>query len=96
MENRGRGEFLINLLYCTLTILAEITCPSLEQPTNGLIVYSILSNNNVYELGTQAEYTCDAGFALVGIANRTCSAFDQMDTVGDWTLTAPTCQRKNI
>ena len=63
---------------------------------NGLIVYSTLPENNVYEIGTLAEYNCNGGFALVGIANRTCSAFDQEDTVGDWTLTAPTCQCKTI
>ena len=62
---------------------------------NGLITYSTISNNNVYELGTLAEHSCNAGFALVGVANRTCSAFDQ-SIVGNWTLTAPTCQRKTI
>ena len=63
---------------------------------NGLVTYTTFSENNVHEIGTQAQYTCDAGFALVGIANRTCSAFDQEDTVGDWTSTAPTCQSKTI
>ena len=63
---------------------------------NGLITYSTISNNSVYELGTLAEHSCNAGFALVGVASRNCSAFDQMDTVGDWTLTAPTCQCKTI
>ena len=63
---------------------------------NGLITYSTIPNNNVYEIGTLAEHSCNAGFALVGVASRTCSAFDQEDTVGDWTQTAPSCQRKTI
>ena len=63
---------------------------------NGQVTYSSLPNNTMYEIGTLAEHTCSAGFTLIGIANRTCLAFDQADAVGDWTQTAPSCQRKTI
>ena len=63
---------------------------------NGLIEYSTQPMNDTYVIGTLAKYTCSIGYALVGDGNRTCSAFDQEDIVGDWTLTAPSCQCKKL
>ena len=61
---------------------------------NGQIEYSSEPNNATYMIGTLAKYMCSIGYALIGEGSRTCSAFDQEDTVGDWTLTAPSCQCK--
>ena len=50
----------------------------LTNPENGAV-----TNNTV--VGTQANYTCDAGYCLYGNQYRTC----QSD--GNWTGTDPSC-----
>ena len=41
-------------------------------------------------------HICDAGFALVGDANRTCVDDNQADIVGVWSESAPTCDGKYL
>ena len=49
-----------------------------------------------FEIGTVATHMCDAGFALVGNMNRTCVVDNQEDVIGEWSESAPTCERKNF
>ena len=49
-----------------------------------------------FEIGTTAMHMCDAGFALVGVANRTCVDDNQEDIVGVWSEIAPTCDGKSL
>ena len=41
-----------------------------------------------------AMYTCDVGFTLTGDNTRFCMDDDQMDTIGIWNGTSPSCERK--
>ena len=56
-------------------------CPLLAPPTNGSVLVSGQTVNSV------AEYSCDAGFSLVGPASRTCQ------TSGTWTEDEPDCSK---
>ena len=48
-----------------------------------------------FEIGTVAIFTCNAGFSLNGtLGVLTCVDDDQLDNVGTWGGTEPTCQRK--
>ena len=60
---------------------------------NGQIRYSSPSVNGTYEVGTQASFSCDPGFALIGKNESVCDASDEMDTMGNWTSSAPSCLR---
>ena len=63
---------------------------------NGLVSYAA-DMTSPYEIGTVATYTCNAGFSLDGAADTlTCADDDQLDTVGTWGGTEPTCQRMSI
>ena len=62
-------------------ILVDVCLP-LVSPANGNVVVSGLT------LGSQATYSCVAGYELVGTAVREC----QVD--GIWTGSAPSCRRK--
>ena len=50
----------------------------------------------LFGIDTVATHTCDAGFALVGDSTRTCIQDDQADTVGVWSSSPPTCERKEF
>ncbi len=43
------------------------------------------------EFGTQAIYSCDNGFSLVGNTTRTCTG-DGSNTTGSFDEEAPTCE----
>ena len=60
---------------------------------NGQIEYSDANENGTFGIGTQALYSCDTGYALVGESERVCFVEDALDTVGNWNPSAPTCQR---
>lgn len=62
--------------------VAVIDCGSLEPPANGGVELSSTL------LGSQANYTCDPLFTLVGSETRIC-----MEN-GEWTPDAPTCERE--
>jgi hypothetical protein len=58
----------------------------LSNPANGNV--DISSGTSSY--GIMASYTCDGGFELNGVLQRTCQAD------GTWSLSAPTCDRLGI
>jgi CUB/sushi domain-containing protein len=62
--------------------VAVIDCGSLEPPANGGVELS----NTI--LGSQANYSCNPLFTLVGSETRIC-----MEN-REWTPDAPTCERK--
>ncbi|XP_064384999.1 E-selectin-like [Halichondria panicea] len=74
------GESPINLF---------ITCPPLNDPSNGTVTYNVESDN--LEFGTQAIYSCDNGFSLVGNTTRTCTG-DGSSTTSSFDGEAPTCE----
>ena len=47
-----------------------------------------------YDLGTNATYTCEAGFHLKGNGVRVCMDDDGMDAIGVWSDQEPSCVRK--
>ena len=53
-------------------------CMRLDDPMNGEV-----TDNTAY--GSQANYTCNAGYELVGDRYRTCQC-------GGWTGMAPRCE----
>ncbi len=65
-----------------------IVCPPLLVIINGMICYS------PDDLGTEATYTCEAGFYLEGNEVRVCMDDDGMDTIGVWSGQEPSCVRK--
>ena len=71
-------------------------CPPLPTFTNGMISYSPDFTPN-FDLGTDATYTCDAGFFLdVTAASqiRRCIDDNGMDAIGVWSGQEPSCIRK--
>ncbi len=66
-------------------------CTELEPIGNGAISYDPDNEGSEYNLGTVATYSCDDGFALVGPETRTCV---QVETMGEFSAVAPTCERK--
>ena len=68
-------------------------CPPLPAITNGIISYSPDVPPD-YDLGTEATYTCEAGFYLEGNEVRVCMDDDGMDAIGVWSGQEPSCVRK--
>ena len=82
---------VLHLSLCPFT--TEITCSSLDPPSNGKISYDS-DREDSFGVGTIATYMCSAGYALIGSVSRTCMDDDQQDTVGVWNGNAPTCEGK--
>ena len=61
---------MINLLICFLLL---VTCPSLTNPTDGMINCS-LGDDGVANTGEICTVTCDDGYELSGSATRTCQS----------------------
>ena len=59
---------------------AAVSCMSLADPMNGVVEVNSTTFNS------QANYSCNVGFVLVGDSNRTCQA----DTT--WTGEQPDCE----
>ena len=72
---------------------AAIECPPLPTITNVTISYSPDVTSD-YDLGTEATYTCEAGFYLEGNEVRVCMDDDGMDTIGVWSGQEASCVRK--
>ena len=62
------------------------TCPSLNDPSNGMISCP-LGGDGVPDPGDTCTYTCNTGYELTGSSVRTC----QSD--GSWSNGAPMCSR---
>ena len=60
--------------------IAAIKCPYLQIPLNGIVRVSGTI------MGSSADYTCNSGFKLIGIAWRKCQ------DNGEWSGEPPTCQ----
>ena len=73
--------------------LTAVVCPSLPTIANGIIYYSHDVTPDYY-LGTEATYTCEAGFYLEGNEVRVCMDDDGMDAIGVWSDQEPSCVRK--
>ena len=58
-----------------------IECPDLDDPKYGTVRVSGTTP------GSRADYKCNAGFKLIGVASRKCQ------DNGQWTGQAPTCKR---
>ncbi len=72
---------------------AIIECSPVPTITNGMISYSP-DDIPDYNLGTEATYTCEAGFYLEGSEVRVCMDDDGMDTIGVWSGQQASCVRK--
>ena len=72
------------LFYChkIIIILAEITCPDLANPVEGIV--EIQGNTP----GASAVYSCNRGISLIGTSRRICG------TDGTWSGEPPTCEGK--
>ena len=71
------------MYFLTLLLSLVVDCGDLTSPINGELMISLttyLSN---------ANYSCDSGYNLVGVNQRTCTA------AGTWTDGEPTCQSEN-
>ena len=60
-------------------------CGVLDKPSNGNVS---LSDGTI--MGSVANYSCSAGYAIEGGATRTCQAS------GSWSGTAPTCEKGDV
>ena len=67
------------VLFSSISHLAP--CPELENPFNGVVT---LTGNSP---GDTATYSCNTGFELNGVENRTCLGS------GLWENSPPTCER---
>ena len=61
-------------------------CPSLNDPSNGMISCT-LGDDGVPDPGDTCTYTCNTGYVSTNIDTRTC----QSD--GSWSNNAPLCTR---
>ena len=67
-------------------------CADLPDPENGDITF-VTDVTATFEVLTTATYNCDLGFGLNGGTTvRTCNG-DSTSPDGDWSGTAPTCER---
>ena len=74
-----------NVLFFALFFLPASQCSSLGPLANGENTLVTGSGTN---FGTVVNYTCDAGYDLVGFRYSACQ------TDGTWSHTAPSCHRK--
>ena len=61
-------------------------CPSLNDPSNGMITCS-LGGDEIPDPGDTCTYTCNTGYVLTGSHTRTC----QSDR--SWSNSTPMCTR---
>ena len=77
------------LLHMMLMYVANVTCPSLTHPNNGMIDCS-LGDNNTPNPGETCSFTCSTGYELTGSDTRTC----QND--GSWSGSDAMCRRGKV
>ena len=66
-----------------------VSCPSLTDPSNGMISYSLGDDGDASYEDT-CSYTCNTGYELTGSNTRSC----QSD--GTWSGSDPTCGRGDL
>ena len=79
---------LCNDFLCNDIIGFSVSCPSLDNPSNGMISCSLGDRVPSYE--DTCNFTCDTGYELTGSDTRTC----QSD--GSWSGSIAMCSRGNI
>ena len=68
-------------------------CPALLELGNGNVVYSGDTDGVApYEIGSNATFSCNAGYSLVGDKVRTC--VEGTDTGGEWSGQPSNCERE--
>lgn len=68
---------------CGLLIITAVDCGSLDNPVNGVVTIDAGTT-----LGMIARYSCNPGYVLMEVlALRLCTIS------GQWSGTAPTCER---
>lgn len=65
-----------------MSFFCPIDCGPLSDPADGLVTVSVTTYDEM------ANYTCDAGYDLIGVQTRTCLQD------GNWSDAEPSCQRK--
>ena len=69
-------------------------CPDLPDPDNGQTMFSP-DNEAPFVLTTEATYSCDSGYGLMGGDTvRTCEE-NGGSVIGTWSGMAPSCGGKN-
>lgn len=60
---------------------------------NGTVVITPDSDSSHYDFGSVATYSCNMGFALIGVATRICEDTNGGTvTTGTWSGSEPTCE----
>ena len=71
------------MYFLTQLLSLVVDCGDLTSPVNGELMISLTT------YPSNANYSCDSGYNLVGVNQRTCTA------AGTWTDGEPTCQSEN-
>lgn len=85
-NNNKSQEQLVDRIYKDRNsfFATEVSCLVLQDPPNGRVSLSGTS------MGSEASYSCDSGFTLVGSRVRVCQA------EGEWSSEEPFCQGKGL
>ncbi len=85
----------------TSMVVVAITCEDIPDPVNGQITH-VPDTHAPFEYGNEARYSCYVdgenriGYGLTGGNHtRVCSG-DGSSVMGQWTGTAPTCEREDL
>ena len=74
---------IIQMLHSFQLHYTVVDCGSLTDPDNGQV------STTATTYTSNADYTCDTGYSLVGVNQRNCTA------AGTWTDGEPTCQSED-
>ena len=74
------------LLICNCDVLFLVFCPSLDNPSNGMISCS-LGDDGVPSYEDTCSFTCNTGYELTGNDTRTCQSN------GSWSGSDAICSR---
>ena len=65
---------------CYLSVFVALMCPPLDAPGNGTVVWTGLTPGSI------ATYSCNDGYALIGVKTRECQSDES------WSDVPPTCE----
>ena len=82
-----QNNYVIDTSHLFLPVL--LICPDLNNPQNGQVMVDDVNNFQ----GSNATYSCNIGFELIGGSMRVCE--NTGGSIGDWSGSDPTCQRRN-